>query len=116
MGYGHTMGAGMGIVMIIFWIVLIGAFILLITGAINEIRGSQQKNEDDSPKPILVPRPLAAGRFISDPDKFLVDKSKRRKELWTRYLDRLNKATGGKPPSSVSVVTNSLRLYRAKIQ
>jgi len=37
--------------------------------------------------------------FISDPDKFLVDKPKRRKGLWTRYLDRLNKATGGKPPS-----------------
>ena len=36
--------------------------------------------------------------FISGPDKFLVDKPKRRKGLWTRYLDRLNKATGGKPP------------------
>jgi len=37
--------------------------------------------------------------FISDPDKFLTDKPKRRKGLWARYLDRLNKATGGKPPS-----------------
>jgi putative membrane protein len=54
MGYGHMMGGGMGIVMIIFWIVLIGALILLISGAINGIRGSQQKNEGDSPKPLEI--------------------------------------------------------------
>ena len=54
MGYGHMMGSGMGIVMIIFWIVLIGALILLISGAINGIRGSQEKNEGDSPKPLEI--------------------------------------------------------------
>ena len=54
MGYGHMMGGGMGIVMIIFWIVLIGALILLISGAINGIRGFQQKNEADSLKPLEI--------------------------------------------------------------
>jgi len=54
MGYGHMMGGGMGIVMIIFWIVLIGALILLISGAINGIRGFQQKNEGNSPKPLEI--------------------------------------------------------------
>ena len=54
MGYDHMMGSGMGIVMIIFWIVLIGAFILLISGAINGIRGFQQKNEGDLPKPLEI--------------------------------------------------------------
>ena len=54
MGYDHMMGGGMGIVMIIFWIVFIGAFILLISGAINGIRGSQQKNEGNSPKPLEI--------------------------------------------------------------
>lgn len=36
--------------------------------------------------------------FISDPDKYLGVKSAKRKGLWGRYLERLNKATGGKPP------------------
>lgn len=54
MGYNHMMGGGMGIVMIIFWIVLIGAFILLISGTINGIRGFQQKNEGDSPGPLEI--------------------------------------------------------------
>lgn len=34
--------------------------------------------------------------FEADPDKFRVEK---RKGFWQRYLDRLNKATGGEPPS-----------------
>jgi hypothetical protein len=33
MGYHHIIGGGMGIVLIIFWIVLVGAFILLVSGA-----------------------------------------------------------------------------------
>lgn len=37
-------------------------------------------------------------KFISNPDKFLMAKPIKRKGLWARYLDRLNKATGGKPP------------------
>ncbi len=52
MGYHHMMGGGMGIVMGIFWIVLIGAFILLVSGAINGIRGSQAN--DDSRKPLEI--------------------------------------------------------------
>jgi len=53
MGYHHMMGGGMGIVMIIFWVVLIGAFVLLVSGAINGIRGSQQ-NDDDLQKPLEI--------------------------------------------------------------
>ena len=36
--------------------------------------------------------------FEKDPSKFLASKPPKRKGLWGRYLDRLNKATGGKPP------------------
>ena len=36
--------------------------------------------------------------FISDPCKYLKAKPAKRKGWWGRYLDRLNKATGGKPP------------------
>ena len=53
LGYHHMMGGGMGIVMIIFWIVLIGAFILLISGAINGIRASQ-KNDDEVQNPLEI--------------------------------------------------------------
>ena len=37
--------------------------------------------------------------FISNPNKYLTAKTPKRKGIWRRYLDRLNKATGGKPPS-----------------
>jgi YHS domain-containing protein len=37
--------------------------------------------------------------FMADPDKYLGAKATKKKGLWARYLDRLNKATGGKPPS-----------------
>jgi putative membrane protein len=53
MGYHHMIGGGMGIVMIIFWIFVIGAFILLISGAINGIRASQ-KNNDEMQKPLEI--------------------------------------------------------------
>lgn len=36
--------------------------------------------------------------FMADPEKFMKSKPTKRKGLWGRYLDRLNKATGGKPP------------------
>lgn len=45
--YG-MMGGGMGIVMIIFWIVLIGAFVLLVTGIFNGIRST---DPDERKKP-----------------------------------------------------------------
>ena len=36
--------------------------------------------------------------FMANPEKYLKPKPTKRKGLWHRYLDRLNKATGGKPP------------------
>jgi YHS domain-containing protein len=36
--------------------------------------------------------------FMADPEKYLESKPTKRKGLWGRYLDRINKATGGKPP------------------
>lgn len=36
--------------------------------------------------------------FEADPDRYL-KKPLKRKGFWKRYLDRLNKATGGQPPS-----------------
>ena len=53
MGYHHMMGGGMGFVMIIFWVVLISALVLLISGAINGIRGSQTNN-DGLRKPLEI--------------------------------------------------------------
>jgi len=37
--------------------------------------------------------------FEEDPGKYLTSMPHKRKGLWGRYLERLNKATGGKPPS-----------------
>lgn len=34
--------------------------------------------------------------FVANPEKY---KAKKRTNWWQRYLDRLNKATGGKPPA-----------------
>ena len=36
--------------------------------------------------------------FDNNPEKYLVDKAEKPKGFWGRYLARLNKATGGKPP------------------
>ena len=36
--------------------------------------------------------------FVADPEKYLKPTQKRGKGFWGRYLDRINKATGGKPP------------------
>jgi YHS domain-containing protein len=35
--------------------------------------------------------------FESNPEKYLEPKTTRRKGIWGRYLERLNRATGGKP-------------------
>ena len=53
MGYHHMTGGGMGIVMIFFWIVLVGALALLVSGAINGIRGSRH-NGDGSQKSLEI--------------------------------------------------------------
>ncbi len=37
--------------------------------------------------------------FEENPDNYMGQEQPRKKNLWQRYLDRLNKATGGKPPS-----------------
>ena len=37
--------------------------------------------------------------FEKNPDNYLKDEPPRKKNLWQRYLDRLNKSTGGKPPT-----------------
>ena len=38
--------------------------------------------------------------FENQPQKYLdVSQETKRKGFWKRYLDRLNRATGGKPPS-----------------
>jgi len=36
--------------------------------------------------------------FEANPDNYLEAKPKKRKGWWGRYLERLNKATGGTPP------------------
>lgn len=36
--------------------------------------------------------------FKADPEKFLEQAPSKRKGWWGRYLERLNKVTGGKPP------------------
>jgi YHS domain-containing protein len=37
--------------------------------------------------------------FEEKPERYLDDSPPPHKSLWRRYLERLNKATGGKPPS-----------------
>ena len=53
MGYHQMMGGGMGIVMIIFWGVLIGAFVLLTSGIVNGLRGIRQ-SDTDLQKPLEI--------------------------------------------------------------
>lgn len=40
--------------------------------------------------------------FEANPDKYLESKALKRKGWWSRYLERLNKTTGGKPPECCS--------------
>ena len=57
MGHHGMMGGGMGIVMIIFWIIIIAAIALLLSGAVNGVRGTRQNREDASnPLEILKQR------------------------------------------------------------
>jgi putative membrane protein len=53
MGTHHMLGGGMGLVMMLFWIVLIGAVILLVSGAFNGIRGFR-KNDDETQRPLEI--------------------------------------------------------------
>jgi putative membrane protein len=52
-GYLHMRAGGMGIVMILFWVVLIGALGLLVSGTINGVRSSQQA-DGDFQKPLEI--------------------------------------------------------------
>ena len=36
--------------------------------------------------------------FDNNPEKYLTENNEQPKGFWKRYLERLNKATGGKPP------------------
>lgn len=48
-GYHHMMGGGgMDVVMILFWVVFVAALVLLISGAVNGIRGSESNHSDSS--------------------------------------------------------------------
>ena len=68
MGHHSIMGGGMGIIMIIFWTLIIGAFILLVSGAINGIRGAKQ-HKDEAPASIEILRQRYARGEI-DRDEF----------------------------------------------
>jgi putative membrane protein len=65
MGHHSMMGGGMGIIMIIFWALLIGAFLFLISGAINGIRNIKSKNEVPTSIEILKQR-YARGEIDRD--------------------------------------------------
>ena len=53
MPHHGMMGGGMGIVMIIFWVVLVGAVALLISGAVNGLRASKP-NDGGSPDALEI--------------------------------------------------------------
>lgn len=53
MGHHTIMGGGMGIAMILFWIILIFVFMLLISGVINGSLGTKPK-EDDMPNALEI--------------------------------------------------------------
>jgi putative membrane protein len=58
-GLGHHgfMGGGMGIIMILFWILIIGALVLLVSAMVNAVRGARKdRNELGKPLDILKQR------------------------------------------------------------
>ena len=56
MGHHGMMGGGMGIVMMIFWIVLVAAVVLLFSGLVNGLRGTKQNQEGLSALEIIKQR------------------------------------------------------------
>ncbi len=57
MGHDGFMGGGMGFMMIIFWVLLIGALALLVSAMVNGASGSrQERNEANNPLDILKQR------------------------------------------------------------
>lgn len=73
-GYLHMMGGGMGIVMILFWGVLIGALGLLVSGAINGVRSSHEAHGDFQQPLEILKRRYARG----DIDKVEYENKRRR--------------------------------------
>ena len=63
MGRYGMMGGGMGVVMIIFWIVLIAAVSLLISGALNGIRSSKHHPDDASNPLDILKQGYASGEI-----------------------------------------------------
>ena len=53
MGYHTMMGGGMGIAMILFWIILIFVFVLLILGAFSGRLGTKS-NDDNTPNALEI--------------------------------------------------------------
>ena len=77
MGHHGMMGGGMGIIMFLFWILIIGALVLCISAMVNSVSGSRQdRNEASEPLDILKQR-YARGEI----DK--ADYEKMRRELTT---------------------------------
>ena len=77
MGHHGMMGGGMGIIMFLFWILIIGALVLFISAMANGVSGSRQnRNEANKPLNILKQR-YARGEI----DK--ADYEKMRRELST---------------------------------
>lgn len=65
-GRHGMMGGGMGIIMIVFWMVLIAAVVLLLSGVVNGLRGTKQISVDrSSPLEILKQR-YARGEIDKD--------------------------------------------------
>ena len=57
MGHHGMMGGGMGIIMLLFWILIIGALVLFISAMVNGVSGSRQdRNETSKPLNILKQR------------------------------------------------------------
>jgi putative membrane protein len=77
MGHHGMMGGGMGIIMFLFWILIIGALVLFISAMVNGVSESRQnRNEANEPLNILKQR-YARGEI----DK--ADYEKMRRELST---------------------------------
>lgn len=53
MGHHGMMGGGMGIIMVLLWILIIGALVLLISAWVNGVGGSKQ-DRDEASEPLGI--------------------------------------------------------------
>jgi putative membrane protein len=63
MGHHGIMGGGMGIIMIIFWILIVGAFVLIVSGAANGIRGTKLHQGDQPNSTEILKKRYANGEI-----------------------------------------------------